>query len=372
MVTLVRDGRFRSREELLFFFPLIPRPCIRRRYQIVHVPQSHGVAPNCPSQHSPMLPVEMVDMILQNLARSELYQVSQVCRTFHAISKRILYRTISDLTPPRYLRCLKALNNFPDNAKLVRGFFLELDSVFVRGPKFGHLLRDALHLMSSLTSLTLTMDFARIDDLGDCILKGCSFSLKTFQTSAAWTTSLVAFLETQPTITELCVHGIDSHIALPPLPPTCLPNLTRFRAANDVSPEFFAGVIRGRPVDVVSIPLRRAYICKTLDALLLSTAPLKRLTILSFDIGPPSCLFPAVSQRTPGLEAMHIVTVSTCNLVRTVPSFVISLNPHLPHTFPPWYVHLAVTVTGRRQPAVPIQVPALAHHHDAVHRLRVW
>ncbi|KAF8415758.1 hypothetical protein L210DRAFT_3555645 [Boletus edulis BED1] len=65
-------------------------------------------------------------------------------------------------------------------------------------------------------------------------------------------------------------------------------------------------------------------VTSSLDALLLSTRPLKRLTVMSFDIGSPAALITEISTRLPLLEALHAVVLvrhSTHeHLIDTAPS----------------------------------------------------
>jgi hypothetical protein len=91
---------------------------------------------------------------------------------------------------------------------------------------------------------------------------------------------------------------------------------------------------------------------------------------VSFDIGPPCFLFSAVSQRVPGLEALHILTIFTSHLVCAPlfhPSLPIPLSSRFPSYIAPlWTYYCSVSVAICRQPSVAIRVPSCAHRQGAV------
>jgi hypothetical protein len=73
---------------------------------------------------------------------------------------------------------------------------------------------------------------------------------------------------------------------------------------------------------------------QSLDALLLSARPLRRLTVLSFDFESPIALIAEISTRFPMLEALHAVvlrrqsTYASCPRVFFEGGLLKFLSPH--------------------------------------------
>ncbi|TFY82504.1 hypothetical protein EWM64_g1507 [Hericium alpestre] len=68
-------------------------------------------------------------------------------------------------------------------------------------------------------------------------------------------------------------------------------------------------IIRGRPVQAVSLSLYPGDEYQSLAALTSSSTPIKRLTILILDNTTPSDLLPRIATHLPSLEALHIVAL---------------------------------------------------------------
>jgi hypothetical protein len=171
------------------------------------------------------------------------------------------------------------------------------------------LLNRALQKLKSLTALIL--DFSQTDNAADItwIFQGCSFSLTTFTSSMRCDRSLAKFLGIQPTITELCLRGFNKEYEFA-LEPKALPKLEHFRTVLSY-PSIIGEVLRGRPVESVSMSLYPGDVCRSLDTLLLSATAIKRLTVMSFEIDPPITLLPLIADRLPHLEAFHLVVLMT-------------------------------------------------------------
>lgn len=263
-----------------------------------------------------ILPVEILDRVFRILTRIELLPCLAVNSLFYSISSRILYHTIDDLHPSRAVACLLQLSRNPQVQPLVRSLDLDWNEHTSPTSNLYRLLHNVLKNLTSLISLSL--EFPRHHS-PIWILRNCTFALKFFSTSMPCKQELADFLNTQPSITELTLRGFnhEDHF-IPPflintspqtrfsLLPTSLANLTSIRTVHG-GPSIIAAVVRGRPVQMASVALFPSLAQESLRALGLSTAPMKRLSIMSFDPLASDYLLSEIADRFPHLEALHIV-----------------------------------------------------------------
>ncbi|CAA7267843.1 unnamed protein product [Cyclocybe aegerita] len=196
---------------------------------------------------------------------------------------------------------------------------------------FYRLLQRALHLMPALTELSLELPKSHSPVW---LLEGCPFRLKKFATSMHCHRPLARFLsgEIVEGVEELTLRGFHNESVFllpfvgsaPPsnalvtnedeeenektfrLPRHALPRLRMFSAIH-AGPPIVRTIMRGRPVEIVSVPLFPQGGVATLDALAMGSAMLKRLNVISFDPGAPNFLFEHLTQRFGALEALHVV-----------------------------------------------------------------
>ena len=256
----------------------------------------------------PILPVETLEFIFSHLKRSELIPALYCNSLFHNIGCRVLYRIITETSSAHAVKLLKILASNDAYSRYVR--FIDLDFADnILTANLLHLLHRVLQRLHSLT--TLILDFSMRDNTPDVawILEGCSFSLTSFTSSMRCDCSLARFLATQPRITELSLRGFSALYDFE-LEPKALPNLEHFRTVT-ACPSVIGEVLRGRPVQSVSMSLHPGDIGISLDTLLLSAATIKRLTVMSFESQPPVTLIPLIANRLPRLEAFHLVLLMT-------------------------------------------------------------
>lgn len=249
------------------------------------------------------LPVEVLDHICSQVCASDLVAVTRVSSCLQSIAIRILYRSIPELPPKRLTSCLKSLAKNTCLPPLVRS--LKID-VTQSSPiqNFYKLLHTVLTRLTNLSFLSL--EISRNTPI-EPILHGCTFSLHHFSTSATCDSNLSQFLESQPSITELCLRGFSPNADTEfYLAPTALPRLSHFRAIHSV-PSLVAKIITGRPLVAIFIPVYDGNLVDHLDALTLSSRPIQRLTLMSFDTNSPDLLLRQVALRLPQIEALHIV-----------------------------------------------------------------
>lgn len=251
-----------------------------------------------------MLPPETLELVLGHVSRDDLVSILTVNSAFHQVAARVLYRALIDIPPKRALRLVKTLARNDLYPPFVRRFDLEwTDNILTAN--FLRLLHRTLQRLHRLSYLGL--EFSALDITSNLawILQGCTFSLKVFTTSMRCEALLARFFETQHNVIEICLRGFNP-VHTFPLPPQALPRLKHFRTVLS-SPHLTADFVRGRPVESVSMSLYPGDATSSLDALLLSTRPLRRLTVMSFDFGSPATLITEISTRLPTLEALHAV-----------------------------------------------------------------
>ncbi|KAG0704099.1 hypothetical protein DFH29DRAFT_913651 [Suillus ampliporus] len=251
-----------------------------------------------------VLPVETLELIFNHLERNELIPVIGSNSLFHNVASRALYRTISETSSVQAVRLIKTLAYNDTYSRHVRSIDLDFANNLLTANLLRFLHR-ALQRLKSLT--TLILDFSMIDNAADLawIFEGCSFSLMTFTSSMRCDRSLARFLGMQPRITELCLRGFNKEYDFE-LEPKALPKLEHFRTVLSY-PSIIGEVLRGRPVESVSMSLYPGDVCTSLDTLLLSATAIKRLTVMSFESDPPVTLLPLIADRLPHLEAFHLV-----------------------------------------------------------------
>ncbi|KAJ3989219.1 hypothetical protein F5890DRAFT_1470905 [Lentinula detonsa] len=153
-------------------------------------------------------------------------------------------------------------------------------------------------------------------------LSSCSFQLKELSASFPCNQDLIQFLESQPSLLDLTLRGFNSDPAefsfnlstfnLNPNPtsfalsPEALPRLARLRAIH-AGPDIIASILKDRPITQVTMPLYADCVCRSLDALNMSSEPIEKLNIISFDPDAPLYLLSEIAERLPNLKALHIV-----------------------------------------------------------------
>ncbi|KAG2155354.1 uncharacterized protein EDB93DRAFT_1080514 [Suillus bovinus] len=257
---------------------------------------------------SSVLPVEILELIFNHLECSELVPVLSTNSVFHNTAFRVVYRNISETSSVKALKLIRTLAFNATYSRHVRSIDLDFASNLITA-NILRLLNRALRQLKSLT--TLILNFSQTDNTADIawIFQGCSFSLTTFTSSMRCDRSLAKFLAMQPKITELCLRGFNEEYDFV-LEPHALPKLGHFRTVLSY-PSIIGEVLRGRPVESVSMSLYSRDVCTSLDTLLLSATAIKRLTVMSFDNDPPVSLLPLIADRLPYLEAFHLVVLMT-------------------------------------------------------------
>lgn len=264
------------------------------------------------SCHKKSVPIEVLELIFSDVPQASLPSLLLANSLFYAIAVRVLYRCLPEIPPTRTINMLKALVNNPPrfNTKkpstYVRLLHLDFSAHRITG-NFLRLLRKAFSLTPNLRDLSL--EFSLHDNhfsLAWC-LEDCPFQLRVFTASLRCDAQLAKFLECQSGLQELCLRGFQTTSPFI-LSPGSLPNLAAFRAVHAGAP-VLETVIRGRPVEGVSLSLFSEDGFAPLDTLCLSQKQIKRLTIMSLDNTPPEVLLPEVAARLPKLEALHIVVL---------------------------------------------------------------
>ena len=255
------------------------------------------------------LPVEILDQIFKLLHRGDLYRILQVNCCFYSLGIRILYRSVVDLQPDQTVELLQSLCENEHNPPLVREFVFEFGACCILGNALPILLHRALTRLTALVLLSVTFQQRSNNQSLAWIFDGCSFSLQQFETSIRCDASLARFLDRQPNITRLALGGFQPGLPFTLLP-SSLPQLSHIRAVPS-GPPMLAEVIRGRPVQSVSLTLSMHDGTLALESLRLSSRTISRISGVVFhDEMEPSFLFSEISQRFPELRELHIFSTS--------------------------------------------------------------
>jgi len=188
--------------------------------------------------------------------------------------------------------------------------------------------------MHSLLSLTLELPRSHSPDW---IFDDCTFMLHQFTTSMYCNCHLANFLEKQELIEDLTLRGFQNEslfflgettdglatgsLTAPTPDPTATTQvsplsfslspsaLSRLKSFNAVhaGPAIVHTIMRGRFVEVASVPLFPDCSMPTLNALGSGNASLRRLIVISFDPEAPAFLFKELARRFKDLEALHLV-----------------------------------------------------------------
>ncbi|KAH7910784.1 hypothetical protein BJ138DRAFT_1113786 [Hygrophoropsis aurantiaca] len=251
------------------------------------------------------LPNETLELVFDELSRTDLTSIIRTTSFFHNVASRVLYRSITELSSARAVQVVKILSQSDKYPLFVRHIELAWIEVHITGNLL-RLLNRTLRRLRLLT--TLAIEFSSFDNNANIswIFDGCSsLALRSFTTSVKCDNDLASFLSTQTRLVDLSLRSNDFAADFH-LPTTALPNLNAFRTVLPC-PHVTAAVLRDRPVETVSLSLSSGETIPSLDALLLSAAVMKRLTIMSFGAEEPKMLIPEIAKRLPGLEALHIM-----------------------------------------------------------------
>ncbi|CAL1702700.1 unnamed protein product [Somion occarium] len=258
------------------------------------------------------LPVELLEIISTELERPDLNLLARTNKLLNVISTRTLYRELTGLSQEQSIRALRSFVYPSDveearkRALHVRTLHLDFSNCRVTA-NFLRLLQRALQTLHSLKDLSL--EFGLQDNhysIAWC-LKDCPFQLRIFTTSIRCDEDLAAFIEGQRKLEELVLRGFQTTSPFT-LSPDALPKLSAFRTVHAGVP-VLKEVMKGRPIEAVSLSLFQEDKFEPLDTLLLPQTQIKRLTIMSLGDTPPDMLLPEIAARLPALEALHIVVL---------------------------------------------------------------
>ena len=280
--------------------------------------------------HIPLFafPVEILDLIFQELETHELSPVLRANAFFESIAVRVLYRAIPELPIRRCIACLKSLCLSPTHAVLVRRLSIDWSNNRVIANLF-RLLRDTLTHLTALRYLSVELSPQDNHYSLAWVLGGLCVSLRSLDTSIRCDPQLARVLGTLPDLKELCLRGFQTKQPFL-VRPDAMPRLTSFRTVH-AGPALLAEVVRGRPIETVTFSLFVEDGCEPLHALTFSAAPIKRLTIMSLDnCLTPHVLVAEIASRMPSLEALHVVVLMA--MFDTVSNRVVSFASIFPRS----------------------------------------
>lgn len=256
------------------------------------------------SLNFPTLPIEILDLIIQEVPHGQLSSVLRTNSLFQALGVRALYHDIPKMPPPRCVACLTSLASNPSHAVLVHSLTINLSTNRVIG-NFLRLLQSVLQQLKSLQHLTIELSPHDSQFPFAWLFSGTSFSLRTLITSARCDEPMARFLETQPLLEELSLNGFQTNSPFV-ISRSALPRLTSFRSIH-AGLSILQQIVAGRPIEAASITIFPGDEFAPLDMLKLSSTIIQRLIILSLaDMRPLELLY-AIVERFPQLESLHFV-----------------------------------------------------------------
>lgn len=319
-----------------------------------------------PFDRCKLLPPEVLELVFDQVRLNDLPSVLLASTAFYATGSRSLYRSIAcpDTTRRRVL-LLRTLANsgdptyhpshLPNPALAVR--VLNLD--FHPNTVSSNLLRLVQRVLHAVTNLReLQLEFSSVDNYQRTAwcLHGTTFRLQKLFTSVALDDAFAAWLADarQASIAELSLRG---HQRCPPplaLAPAALPRLASFRSVH-LDSRYNALFLRGRPVESVALTLFPLSRLRALDAVTLTSAPVRRLTVLCLEEQCADALVAEVAARVPALESLHVVILA-------VP-FTDVRSPSLRFSAFVSVLMCALTGEAGRACGVAVRVQGAALHH---------
>lgn len=254
-----------------------------------------------------VFPVEILELIFQELGNGDRFRVLLSSKHFHAIASRLQYRSITSIANPcQFISLFKILSKNVAYATFVRHLVVDLHPHQVTGNLL-RLLNRALRQLSSLQ--TLSIEFSPRDNEHSltCVFDGCTFTLRTLTTSVCCDEPLARFLETQTQLTELSLRGFQTTSPFV-IAPSAMPHLSVFRTVHAGVP-VLAQILPGRPIEAVSLSLFSDEGFASLHTLVPCRRTIKKLTVMSLDCTPLDEIIPEVASRVPDLEALHIIVL---------------------------------------------------------------
>ncbi|KJA16018.1 hypothetical protein HYPSUDRAFT_193738 [Hypholoma sublateritium FD-334 SS-4] len=264
-----------------------------------------------PSSTIVRLPLEVLEIFIQYSPISTQLAISRVCRFFHALSLRPLYRNVSLGSPAVVIACCKTLIANPSAAKAVRSLSISYTYYSASSNSllsaYYSIIKRALTVPSGLHTLKLLVH----DPYFVTLLNQHIFpALRQFECYLTPSIRLIDFLNRHPKITYLQISPNENTSKSAeqdcPLPTLDLPRL-----------QYFAGNVQGVPCLGTACIIRAAI----LNWNIMDTDPDLAFSVLqrssSATLALLSCrrrgwnldLIEMVSLRLPGILSLHVFNI---------------------------------------------------------------
>lgn len=254
-------------------------------------------------QSSSALPQEVLEAIFNELPKLDQASAARACTVFRLPATRKLYRNIVGLNPQQLVRCLRSLSRYSNGTTHVRRLEVVWSAQYPLRTSAA-LVHRVLKRLPNLRVLSLDFPPEVLDESFGWMLRGLPCSLTTLTTSFRAGPALATFLETQPSLTELCLRGFSDPCNFP-LSQTALPSLHSFRALH-VGRGLLRTIAKGRPLVNVTLSLPLEHSSVLLEELQHSTKPMERLTLMGLNLTNPVELVSEIARQMPGLEGFHV------------------------------------------------------------------
>ncbi|KAF4565492.1 F-box domain-containing protein [Pleurotus pulmonarius] len=276
------------------------------------------------------LPAELLLIILEKCPRTTLFQLLRVNRQIHDLAIRELYATIPRLPLDVSTRCLTSLCFSDRTCQLVRNLTINWEDVYLKDQipnqgllkamvRYGALpavvnrrlfrdrftlLRTVLGRTTNLTSLSLVVSGrdSQSDVYAADVLAFASFSLTYFKTTFVVGPRVMAFIERQQDLKELCLASESRMVGGVALPEGACPRLERFNWTwgSDDQLELAMRIMRPRPMRHIGAVLNSQNAIEGVDRIS-QAAPQLDSAVFTMRDSMPKDFLNHVSSRLPHL-----------------------------------------------------------------------
>jgi hypothetical protein len=260
------------------------------------------------------IPREVLDMIGSHVQQSSLPALLASSRLLHDIGLAHLYSYLTDLTIPRFVRCLVSLVHHRTARHVVHTLHLDFTPLTLPSRNLLSLVHRVLIRLTKLQDLSFEWRERRNSLTSPTwIMENTSFALRSLATSFRPDGALACLLRQQPALEELELYGRKSsfrpvHSFDFPLPVDAVPRLRKLRALQ-LADSALAQIVAGRPLEDLSVCLHVTSGATQLQKLMAGTAPLRRLSIINMSRMDFAAILAELSKTASALQGLHVVDV---------------------------------------------------------------
>lgn len=250
------------------------------------------------------LPVDVLDVLCQFIAESDLPAVARVNSRICPSAQRYLYRSLAFTSPAKAARCFKTLRRNPLLHRHVRELSLRADPYAPLLRSLVDLLGAVLADAQNLISLELVLPQCATNVFLAAEKKDTLYArLVNFSCNLPFSSALCSFLQRTPSVKVLQLSDYSSAYSdLPDLPISALPSLQAFTGSSDLA----TLLAPGRPLE--SVHLFSGELSQTIiDALSRSSSSIAIFGAFTTSLSPS--ILHCLAENLPHLHHLRIMTM---------------------------------------------------------------